>query len=122
MGGITKVETMILGAVLVAQMVLLLAVDAIFAVLGPPLLAALPYGYAVLGSEQTVRQLTVKRRRRALVCIGVLVVAIAASFILRGNDVSMRFRIVQALFSDATILWLATIIAVSRHSRRAVSS
>lgn len=122
MGGVTKLEKIILGVMLVAQLILLFTVEPLLAVLGPPLLAALPYGYAVLGSGQTVSQLTARRRRRALVCIGILVVAIAASFILAGNYPSMRFRIVQALFYDATILWLATIVAVSLHSRRAVSS
>ena len=116
MGTITKLEKQIVGAMLGLQLVLLLTVSPLIAALVPPALAAVPLGYAALGSEQTVRMMRPKLRR-AYASVSVLGVAVAAFFLVGGNDLPFKLQVVRALLADAAIVWLATAIAVDVSGR-----
>jgi len=116
MGNMTKLEKQILGAMLALQLVLMLASKGLIAALLPPLLAAVPAGYATLRSQQTIRMMAPKLRR-AYVGIFVLFLAVGASFIFASEDLSFKLRFLRALLADVAILWLAAIVAVHLHIR-----
>ena len=116
MGRMTKLEKQILGIMFAVQVLLMLTSDAIVAALVPPLLAAVPFGYATLGSEQTIRMMTPKLRR-AYIGIAILSLAVAAFFAFASHDLSLKLQIARALLADRAILWLAATAAIHVHVR-----
>ena len=116
MGSMTKLEKQILGTMFAVQLLLMLTSDAIVAALVPPLLAAVPFGYATLGSEQTIRMMAPKLRR-AYIGIAILSLAVAAFFAFAIHDLPLKLQIARALLADMAILWLAATAAIHVHVR-----
>lgn len=119
MGTITKLEMQIFGLMLALQLVLLLTAGPLATALIPPILAAVPMGYATLRSEQTVRMMGL-RLPRAYISSIILSVAVAASFVFVGERLPIKLQMLRVLLADVGVLWFATAVAVHLHRRAAV--
>jgi hypothetical protein len=112
----TKLEKAILASMFGLQFILLLTVNAVIATFVPPILTAIPAGFLTLRSDQAVRMS--RRSYSPFVRIAVATAAVTAFFVLAPDDVSLKFKIVRALFVDATILWFASAVALQAHILR----
>lgn len=108
MKGTTRFANWIIAVMLATQLVMMVTTSALVAALVPPVLAAVPMGFAI--SEQSMRTMK-PRLNRAYIGITALSLAVLAFFYF-GKAIPFRLQEIRALITDLVILWFAAVVAL----------
>jgi hypothetical protein len=104
-------------AMMVVQAIGLYLGAGIWALLAPPLLAAVPLAFSTYRYQRVTRMKA--KPRIALLTTAILAAVTACFFFFAPGEPSLRFQLMRAMFLDVTILLVACTPAAFLYHRRA---